>query len=89
MKGFTEIIAKWPSLAALADDLGVQYVTAQAMWRRGRISSSYWNALIAGAARRGIEGVTLEVLASISESQRRSGPDNDSGERGATPASAA
>lgn len=68
MNTFAQIISLWPTISALADDIGVQYVTAQAMARRERIPSRYWNALVAGAQRRGFVGVTLEVLADISES---------------------
>ena len=67
MDTFACIIARWPTISALADDLGVQYVTAQAMARRQRIPSRHWNSLVAGAQRRGFDGVTLNLLADISE----------------------
>lgn len=67
MKTFPSIISLWPTISSLAEDLGVQYVTAQAMVRRQRIPPRYWNALVAGAQRRGFSGVTLSALADISE----------------------
>ncbi len=65
MKSYAEIIAHWPSLVALAEDLGVNYVTAQQMKVRGSISAAHWKRLVAGAQKRGIEGVTLDVLAQL------------------------
>ena len=67
METFREIIDRWPkpSLQTFADDIGVVYVTAQLMRYRSSISSTHWDAVVAGAKRRGIDGVSLELLASI------------------------
>lgn len=57
------IMNSWPSISALADDLGVQYGTAKAMRRRGKIPPEYWVLITEKASERGIDGVSLEVLA--------------------------
>lgn len=57
------VINLWPSLSLFAADLGVQYGTAKAMRRRGKIPPEYWVRLCARARERGIEGVTVEQLA--------------------------
>jgi hypothetical protein len=58
-----DLINLWPSLSAFAEDLGVQYVTAKAMRRRVSVPAGYWLRMIECAETRGIEGVTLDVLA--------------------------
>lgn len=65
---FADVIGKWPSAVALADDLGVKEVTARA-WRARGIPAEYWTGIVASAEKRGIEGITLEVLASIAAAQ--------------------
>lgn len=72
MDSFRAIIDLWPSLPDFAADIDVIYVTAQAMYRRDGIDACYWPAMIDGAARRGIDGVTLERLADIAASRRTS-----------------
>jgi hypothetical protein len=75
MTTYTEIIDRWPSLHTFADDIGVRYGTAQVMRYRGSISAKYWQRVVAAAADRGIEGVTLDLLASIkAEPARRPKP---------------
>ncbi len=59
----TQIIFLWPSLSDFAGDLDIAYGTAKAMRRRGSIPAPYWPRLVAKAAERDLEGVTLEVLA--------------------------
>lgn len=58
-----EIINKWPSLSAFADDLGLQYGTAKAMRRRGSIPPENWLTTVNKAAEREIDGVTFDALA--------------------------
>lgn len=65
MDTFSSIIDRWPSLQDYADDIGVQYVTAQLMRHRNSIASNHWKAVVGGAEKRRIEGVTLEALAEI------------------------
>lgn len=65
MDTFSDIIDRWPSLQHYAEDIGVQYVTAQLMRHRNSIASKHWKAVVCGAEKRRIEGVTLEALAEI------------------------
>lgn len=58
-----EIINRWPSLSAFAEDLSVSYGTAKAMRRRGGIPDRYWLTAVEAAERRGLDGVTLDGLA--------------------------
>lgn len=53
----------WPSLSAFAEDLSIAYGTAKQMRRRGSIPAQYWTVVVAKAAERGLERVTLEALA--------------------------
>jgi hypothetical protein len=59
------IINLWPSLSAFADDIGVQYVTAKAMRRRGSIPAPYWVRIVTAARKRGIPDVSHERLAEL------------------------
>jgi len=58
----SEIIDRWPSLTDFASDLSVEYGTAKAMRRRGSIPPDYWPTVVQSASRRGINGVSLELL---------------------------
>lgn len=51
---FDEALALWESHAAMAEELGVIYVTAQAMRKRGTISDEYWPLVVTAWKRRGI-----------------------------------
>lgn len=66
----TSIIRLWPTLSDFAADLGVAYGTAKAMRRRGSIPAEHWKSAVDGARARGIEGVTLEVLAEAAAAAR-------------------
>ncbi len=59
------VINLWPSLTAFADDVGVPYVTAKAMRRRGSIPAPYWVRTVEAAHQRAIDGVTHERLAEL------------------------
>jgi hypothetical protein len=62
---FSQIIDQWPTVAAFADSMGVPYQTASAMKRRNSIDPDYWERLIQQCEKRGIEGVTWELLAKL------------------------
>ena len=64
---FREIIDAWPSAAALAVDLGEESVTVRAWRARDVLPGRVWRRLVRVAARRGIPGVSLEVLAALAE----------------------
>lgn len=70
MGNFRTLIDRWPNLPTFAADIGVKYVTAQAMQRRDSVSAEHWPAMIAAAAKREIEGITLESLVEIKASRR-------------------
>jgi hypothetical protein len=65
MTTFRDIIAQWPSLGDFAADLGVSYNTAKQMRFRNSIAPFHWPALVEAAERRGISGVTLDVIARL------------------------
>lgn len=60
-----DIIDAWPRLTDFAEDVGIPYGNAKAMRRRDRIGLEYVAAVVAGAAARGIPGVTAELIAQI------------------------
>lgn len=62
MQSFRDVIAKWPSIEALADDVGAKPV-AVLKWRvRGTIPPRYWPALVRASLVREIAGVTHDKL---------------------------
>lgn len=71
MNSFAEVIDRWPSMQALADDLGVPYTRVQVMKHRGRISADYWMDLVSAAKRRKIDGINLELLARLRAQLRK------------------
>jgi hypothetical protein len=83
MTTYTEIIDRWPSLTTYAADIGVRYGTAQVMRYRGSIPAKYWKRVVSAAAKRGIEGVTLDLLASIEAEPRPRRSDSNQGARSA------
>lgn len=73
MHDFATIIMAWPapSIRNFADDIGVPYVNAQQMKLRNSIPDVYWDLVVAAAAKRGIDGITLERLQQLSARKRR------------------
>lgn len=65
IRSFSDLISRWPSIGAYADDMGLKYVTAQMQRYRDSIPATYWPAVVKVAKKRGISGVTLELLASL------------------------
>lgn len=71
MRTFAEIIAAWGDDAVFAEEVGAPR-SLVAVWKhRNSIPAPYWGGVIAGAEKRGLDGVTLELLARLSR-QRRS-----------------
>lgn len=68
---YADIIGLWPSAEALADDIGESGVTVRAWRNRGSIPSSRWLDIVAAAERRGLRGVSLEVLASVAAAKSK------------------
>ncbi|WP_422036560.1 carph-isopro domain-containing protein [Reyranella sp.] len=67
MQTFADIIDAWESPAALADDLGEEVGTVRQWRNRNRLPDRVWKKIVEAARARGIEGVSLDVLAGIAE----------------------
>ena len=65
-----QIIALWPRVKTIADDLGLKYTTVHSWVLRKRIPAAYDLALIRAAKKRG-KTLTLEQLARARASQKR------------------
>lgn len=64
-----QLQSKWPTFAAFARDVGVEWGTAQ-QWRlRGSIPPKYWPAIVAAADDNKIKGVTVEALLAMRTKQ--------------------
>src|SRR4051812_6786430 len=59
------LLSLWPSLMALAADLGLPYTTVHSWLQRGSIPVLYWHGLIESAQARGIAGGDEAKIASI------------------------
>ena len=59
---FEAILALWNTHAELSEELGVKYVTAQAMRVRKSIGDQHWPKLIECLKRRGIHLTTDDLL---------------------------
>ena len=62
MQTHRDIIDRWPSLSAYAEDIGAAYVTAQVMRFRGSIHPRWWDAVVEAAERRGWHDITHKAL---------------------------
>jgi hypothetical protein len=79
-RSFTEIIAMFPSLQALADGLGIPVSTVRSWSARNSIPVAHWHDLVAASMTCGVRHLTLQKLNAIilyretkSDSQQRSG----------------
>ena len=58
-----DIIAAWPNAEQFGEDIGLKvYSHGRMMRRRNRIPPAHWDAVIAAAAARGIDGITRDAL---------------------------
>lgn len=73
MESFVDVIALWPSLSALADDLGLPYGVVKQWRMRNSIPAERWQSLIAAAQVRDIAGITADSLAALAA--RRAQPE--------------
>lgn len=71
MDSFTRVIELWDQQSDLAADLKVKPHRVRAMKSRDSIPDYYWVSLVKGAARRNIDGVTLERLAALAAGKRK------------------
>ena len=71
MSTFREMIGRWPSQKAFADDLGISLQSAFNMTERDSVSARYWLDMVTGAQRRGIKGVSLDALAAAADKKAK------------------
>lgn len=65
MQCASDIINKWPSAEDLALDLGVSENTVLSWKQRRRLPGSHDVKLVQSAEKRGISGITFELLAKL------------------------
>jgi hypothetical protein len=61
-------------IAPLAATIGVDASHVRTMKARDSIPPTYWQAVVATAAERGLDGVNLELLAGLAAEKRRQRP---------------
>jgi hypothetical protein len=69
MHDHRDIIDRWPSTRAFAEDIGVPYVNVNMMRQRNSISVRHWERVVEAAKERGIRGITLKLIASTYRSR--------------------
>jgi hypothetical protein len=65
MQSFSDIIAAFGGVVPFRDALGLPDVNVRQMKQRDSIPAGYWPRTVEEAAKRSIEGVTLELLARL------------------------
>lgn len=60
-----DLIDLWPSAADFSRDIGAPPDSGRAMRRRGAVNVRHWAKIVRAAEARGINGITLELLAEI------------------------
>lgn len=58
----SDLISKWPNIAAFANDVGCGYEAARQMRRRESIAPEHWDRVISASDHRGIPGVSIGWL---------------------------
>jgi len=58
----SDLISRWPTVRAFADDIEVSLEAAAAMKRRNRIAPHYWGRLILIAEERKVPGINQSWL---------------------------
>lgn len=67
-----DVIAAWPNAEAFGSDIGLRvYSHGRMMKRRNRIPRAHWDAVIAAAKMRGIDGITVDLLERLHASSER------------------
>ncbi len=69
MQTFADIIAAFGGVVPFRDAMGLPDVNARQMKHRDSIPPGYWPRAVEAAKERQVEGVTLELLASIAEAK--------------------
>lgn len=69
MRTFEDIFTAFGGPARFAEAVGIEAFHAQTMKARDSIPAAHWSKVVAAAADRGIDWVTLEVLAELAEAK--------------------
>jgi hypothetical protein len=69
-KTFRDVLSLWPSRAAFARAIGVEYVNAQMMDKRDSIGARHWKAVAKAAAKIEHPEITIEYLAELADRKR-------------------
>jgi len=77
---FSDIIGLWPSVGALAAEVGVSTDRVRKWAERDSIPGEWFSAVTNAARERGMDSVTTELMASIADARRRQGDGSPSGE---------
>lgn len=66
MNSFSDVIARWKTVADFAHAIDVPYQTAAAMKARKNVPSKYWGRVLAAARAAGFADITQELLIRLS-----------------------
>jgi predicted GNAT superfamily acetyltransferase len=69
MNDHRDIIDRWPSTRAFAEDIGVSYNSANLMRHRRNIHFRHWERVVEAAKARNIRGINLKLLSSTYRSR--------------------
>lgn len=72
---FREVIKAWPSLEDFASDADANPNTAKQWRTRNKIPDDRWHRIVRAASKRGIRGVTPEVLSALAAKKPRKKPE--------------
>lgn len=67
---FRELIGRWPRTRDFARDAGCSPLLVRQWRHRDFVPPQYWSGIVAGAARRQIGGVDMDLLARLAASLR-------------------
>lgn len=70
MKTFQELIDKWPNLADFCRDVSVPYERGRKWYSTNSIPHGYANTVVSAAQKRGLDTVTLKLLAELAEKRK-------------------
>ena len=61
-RNVNELTDLWPSIKAMAEDLGISPITVYSFRHHDAVPEKHWKTLMAKARERGIRGITLQLL---------------------------
>lgn len=65
MNSWQDLIAQWGGAGKFADDIGITRDAGYQMKSRNSVHSDYWPLIVARAPRAGLQGITMEFLATL------------------------